>query len=132
MRTQVTTNDVRLMTDKLQSVLLFNLPSGAGFTGGLYYGLGGTAAGAGATTHSVPAPLAVSSEWPFAVQMVPITESHASPPGDFLSAFDRGYPIEPSVETISRVHTQTSGARGMFQRVPLWVSRVALSGSTAC
>ena len=45
---QVTTNDVRVMAAKLQSVLLFNLPSGASFTGGLYYGLGGSAAAAGA------------------------------------------------------------------------------------
>jgi len=44
---KVTTNDVQLMMHKLQSVLLFNLPSGAGFTGGLYYGMGGSAAMAG-------------------------------------------------------------------------------------
>ena len=34
-------------------------------------------------------------------------EPHARPPGGFPSAFNRGFPIEPSVETLSRVHTRT-------------------------
>ena len=33
----------------------------------------------------------------------------------FPSPFIRGSPIEPSIETLSRVHTLISGARGMFQ-----------------
>jgi len=38
--------------------------------------------------------------------------AQASPPGGLPSAFNRGSPIQPSVETLSRVHTRTSGARG--------------------
>ena len=34
-------------------------------------------------------------------------EPHASPPGGFPSAFNRGFPIEPSIETVSRVHKRT-------------------------
>jgi len=39
-------------------------------------------------------------------------EPPASPPGGFPSAFNRGSPIEPSIEMVPRVHTRTSGARG--------------------
>jgi len=53
-------------------------------------------------------------EWLFAVQMGSIL-NHAkaqmnhelSPPGGFPSAFNRGSLIEPYIETLSRVHTQT-------------------------
>jgi hypothetical protein len=44
----VTTIDLKIALDKIKSVLMWNLPSGAGFTGGLYYGMGGSAAAAGA------------------------------------------------------------------------------------
>ena len=45
---QVTTSDLTRAMDKIKTVLMWNLPSGAGFTGGLYYGMGGSAAAAGA------------------------------------------------------------------------------------
>jgi len=44
---EVTTNDITRAMDKIKNVLMWNLPSGAGFTGGLYYGMGGSAAAAG-------------------------------------------------------------------------------------
>jgi len=44
---EVTTNDLKIALDKIKAVLMWNLPSGAGFTGGLYYGMGGSAASAG-------------------------------------------------------------------------------------
>ena len=52
-------------------------------------------------------------EWPFAVQKVKQlnhdspNEPHASPPGGFPSAFNYVSPMEPSIETLSRVHTRT-------------------------
>lgn len=44
---KVTTADAAIVWEKLKNVLLFNLPSGAGFTGGLIYGMGGSLAAAG-------------------------------------------------------------------------------------
>eukprot|EP00238_Polyblepharides_amylifera_P004885 CAMPEP_0196592504 /NCGR_PEP_ID=MMETSP1081-20130531/72925_1 /TAXON_ID=36882 /ORGANISM="Pyramimonas amylifera, Strain CCMP720" /LENGTH=265 /DNA_ID=CAMNT_0041916219 /DNA_START=129 /DNA_END=926 /DNA_ORIENTATION=+ len=44
---KVTSQDASLALEKIKSVLLFNMPAGAGFTGGLYYGMGGSAAAAG-------------------------------------------------------------------------------------
>ena len=41
-------------------------------------------------------------------------EPHASPPGSFPSAFNRGSPIQLSIETLSRVHTRT--VRGVPKR----------------
>ena len=50
-------------------------------------------------------------------------EPHASPPGGFPSAFNRGSPIEPSNETVSGVHTRT--VRGVFQRATLPPTRAS-------
>jgi len=52
---------------------------------------------------------------PFAVQIGFNTEPRDSPnepqkpgpPGGFPSAFNRGSPVEPSIETLSRLHTRT-------------------------
>ena len=59
-------------------------------------------------------PFSRSPEWPFAVRMGSITEPHDSPnephasplSGFPIRAFNRGSPIEPSIETLSRGHTR--------------------------
>ena len=57
--------------------------------------------------------LAKGPEWPFAVQMGSINEPrdspnepHASSPGGFPSAFNRGSPVEPSIEALPPFHTR--------------------------
>ena len=64
-----------------------------------------------------------TSEWPccrsYGLNTEPRdspNEPQASPPGGFPSAFNRGSPIEPSIETLSRVHAREPQVRGVCSK----------------